>query len=539
MVSLTNQARLLAAQEFNRRVIAAKLAAGERVSRARFGVLTGRVATIDPRTKRVTAISNIKSRTALETDARLRKEIQRQRTLATRQTDLERFLTNERALSTGRFTGKQIRAQIRSRKRRGLSKTPAQRAALARLVRQESTTALSARARRKRARGARPVTPTVTFGRRRSEEARAFGLGSSPFSDPVFQFGGRTRAEVVRRGGIAGRRASGESFSDTLSFVRSSRLGASRERIGFAQGLLGGFGGRSTSDLLSIVGSQRRSRDPVKAARGALTQIPLAPATFEQRIRAGEGRFTTEAIPFTFRDAPDPSRRRLKVAARKREDVGKAERARREISRQRGLSDIERISVLGSQVIEGRRIPRVGVDPTARLEAARATQRETELLRSLSFGEPIPVRATGVATRTPQTFAPSGRQFQLGLSDTIRVSDRLATARKRLSNAKARGKSATTKAGKAKAQQAVKKQQRNIADITRDIRQEIRTRTVGAAVGAVRAGADVFGDLFNFEGGDTLGNLFSGTIVPATGQTEAINIFDVSRDIGQTFQLGR
>jgi len=526
MVSLTNQARLLAAQEFNRRVIAAKLAAGERVSRARFGVLTGRVATIDPRTKRVTAISRTKSRTALETDARLRSEIRRQRTLASRETDLERFLKNERLLATGRLTGKQVRAQIRARKRRGLSKTPAQRTALARLEGREATTRLARRNIRKRARGVVTRRPSETRALQRSEAARGFAFGSSAFADPVFQFGGRTRAEVVRRGGIAGRRAAGESFSDTLSFVRTSRLGASRERIGFAQSLLGGFGGRSTSNLLAIVGSQRRSRDPTKAARGALTQIPLAPATFEQRIRAGEGRFTTEAVPFTFRDAPDPSIRRRAVAARKIEDVGKAERARREISRQRGLSDIERISVLGSQVIEGRRVPRTPIDPVARLQAARATQRQTDIARGSNiFGEPV------------------GRQFQLGLSDTIRVSDRLATARKRLSNAKARGKAATTKAGKAKAQQSVKKQQRNIADITRDIRQEIRTRTVGAATGVLsgvaRAGADVFGDLFNFEGGDTLGNLFSGTIVPATGQTPAINIFDVSRDVGQTFQLGR
>lgn len=542
MVSLTNQARLLAAQEFNRRVIAQKLASGKNVSRARFGVLTGRVATVDPRTKRVTAISTTKSRTALETEKRLRDEITRQRVRASRETDIERFLKNERSLASGRLSSKQIRAQIAARKRRGLSKTPAQRAALARVVQEESRTALSARARRKGSRGVRRSlisTPAETLGLRRAEEARAFGLGSSPFSDPSFQFGGRSRAEVIKRGGVAGRRAAGESFSDTLGFVRSARLGASRERISFAQGLLGGFGGRSTSDLLSIVGSQRRSTDPLKAERGALTQIPLAPATFEQRLRSGEGFFTEEAIPFTEKQAPPKSRRQTAVRARKIQDLAKAARARSDIARQ---GSIERISVLGSQVIEGRRIPSIGVDPIARREAAQATQRETNLLRSLSFGEPIPVRATGVATRTPQAFAPTGRQFSVSLRDTIGVSDRLATARKRLSNAKARGKAATTKTGKAKAQQSVKKQQKSIADITREIREGIKTRTVGAATGALtgvaRAGADVFGDLFNFEGGDTLGNLFSGTIVPATGQTEAINIFDVGKDVRQTFQLG-
>ena len=41
MVSLSNIQRLLAAQAFNRRVIAAKLAAGKRVSASRIGVLTG------------------------------------------------------------------------------------------------------------------------------------------------------------------------------------------------------------------------------------------------------------------------------------------------------------------------------------------------------------------------------------------------------------------------------------------------------------------------------------------------------------------
>jgi len=560
MVSLTNQARLLAAQEFNRRVIAQKLAAGKNVSRARFGVLTGRVATVDPRTKRVTGISRTKSRTAIETDTRLRNEIRRQRELAQKETDLEKFLKNERTLRSGNLTGKQVRAQIAARKKRGLSKTPAQRAALARVVAEEDRKTFGARARRKGKRGVRPdLIRSFEETRRikKSEAERAFGLGSSPFADPSFEFGGRSREEVIKRGGIAGRRAAGESLTDTLDFVRSSRLGASRERIGFAQGLLGGFGGRSTADLLSIVGSQRRSTDPLKAERGALTQIPLAPATFAQRIRAGEGFFTTEAIPFTEKDAPPKSRRQAAVRARKVEDLAKATKARRDIARQ---SDIERITVLGSQIIEGRRVTSAGIDPIARREAAQATQRETDLLRSLSFGEPIPVRATGFPTTTQQPFV--GRQFQLNVTDTIGIRDtsssKLRTAQQKLSTAKARGKAATTKAQKEKAQVAIKKQQAAVSQAQKSALTFISTpvRSAEKIAGvfddpAVGLAGGILLDIVEapfealFGGGVNLrSSPFSGggsgaeagaltTFTnPFTGKKESISIFESSQALG-------
>jgi len=65
MVSLTNQARLLAAQEFNRRVIAQKIARGKRLStsKSRIGVLTG----VKPRVVqgKVVGLTTQKSKTRL------------------------------------------------------------------------------------------------------------------------------------------------------------------------------------------------------------------------------------------------------------------------------------------------------------------------------------------------------------------------------------------------------------------------------------------------------------------------------------------
>ncbi len=424
MVSLSNIQRLLAAQAFNRQVIARKLAAGKRVSASRFGVLTGRVARISPTTKRVTGITRTRSATRLNTDKQLRAEIKRQQQVRARESDLERFLKNERALAGGRLTLSQIKRQVAARKARGLSKTPAQRAALKRAVGRASTTALAQRAARKRARGIRPSliqTPAQIRAIQRAEEKRAFGLGSSIFTDPQFQFGGRTRKEQIARGGTFGRRVAGETFSSQLGFVRGARIGTSTARIGLAQSLLGNpFEGASSGTLLGVTGA--RTRQQLER---------LTPPTFQQVLRKGVGFFETE--PVSIVTAPKARGRAALVRARKSEDLIKAREARKEFAR----DDFERIQVLGTQVLERpRRVTRKGIDPLERLRLAQQTQRETEALRAAPFGQPPPLtQARGVPTRT-QTFAPAifgngreARQFDVTLRDTIGISDRAKITR--------------------------------------------------------------------------------------------------------------
>ena len=422
MVSLSNVQRLLAAQAFNRQVIARKLAEGKRVSTSRFGVLTGRVARVDPRTKRVTGITKTRSATRLQTDRQLRAEIKRQEQVRSKESDLERFLKNERTLSSGRLSLSQIKRQIAARKARGLSKTPAQRAALKRAQGRADTTALALRAQRKRGRGIRPSliqSPSRIRAIQRTEESRAEGLGSSIFTDPQFQFGGRTRKEVIARGGTFGRRVAGETFSSQLGFVRGARIGTSTARIGLAKSLLGNpFEGASSRTLLGVTGA--RTRQQIER---------LTPPTFEQVLRKGVGFFDTE--PVSIVSAPRASGRRALVRARKTEDLIKAREARREVARGAPRDDFERIFVLGSQVRERKtRLTKKGIDPLERLILAQQTQRETEAIRAAPRGQPAPLtQATGLP-RSTQTFSPAlfdtgrqSRQFDVTLSETIGISD--------------------------------------------------------------------------------------------------------------------
>ncbi len=392
MVSLSNIQRLLAAQAFNRRVIAAKLAAGKRVSASRIGVLTG----FRPKvvSGRVVALTKQKSQTRLQTERRLRSEIAFQAKKASRQSDLEIFLKNEQRLLSGRLSLSQIKADIARRKRKGLSKTPAQRTALATAQRRADVSALGLRAIRKRVRGVRPsliAAPRDILATKRAEAARAesFDLGSNIFADPVSVFGGRTRKEVIKRGGTFGRRVGGKSISAQLDFVRGARVSTSKARIGLAQSLLSDrFGGFSNTRLKGIIGT--RSREGLSK---------LTTPTFGQKLREGTGFFTTEAIPIT-----KPTRRRRLGAALTAQALRTAQ-ARRKIGRR---DDLESIFVLGTQFIEpARRVTKKGIDPLERLRLARETQRETEALRAEPFGQPPPLtQARGVPTTT-LTFFPS------------------------------------------------------------------------------------------------------------------------------------
>jgi len=280
---------------------------------ANIGVLTGFEAKKDTRGRTI-GISTRQSKTRKRTITLLKTEIARQQKIAREGTDLERFLSNEQAINQGRVSRSQLNKQIADRKRRGLSKTPAQKRASQFFRDQEFSTALDRRSARK----GKPKQ-RATFGTAVSERARAQQLGSEPFADPLFSFGGRTRAEQVSRGGTFGRRAGGESISSQLSFISQAKSRSTSQRIGFAQGLLSNlnFEGSSQGSLLQIVGNKR-----IKT-----------PKTFQATLREGVGFFTTEAIPVT-KAKLTKGERGLKVARRKAEDFAKTEKARKTIARQ-------------------------------------------------------------------------------------------------------------------------------------------------------------------------------------------------------------
>jgi len=280
---------------------------------ANIGVLTGFEAKKDTRGRTV-GISTKISKTRKRTISLLKTEIAKQQRIAREGTDLERFLSNEQRINQGKVSRSELNRQIAERKRRGLSKTPAQKRASQFFRDSELSTALSARAKRK----GRPDI-RATFGQAVSERGRAQRLGSDPFADPLFTFGGRTKAEQVARGGTFGRRAGGESISSQLSFISQAKAKSTSGRIGFAQGLLSNlnFEGSSQGSLLQIVGNKR-----IKT-----------PKTFQASLREGVGFFTTEAIPVTKAKLTKGARGQL-VARRKAEDFAKTEKARKTIARQ-------------------------------------------------------------------------------------------------------------------------------------------------------------------------------------------------------------
>jgi len=429
MVSLGNQARLLAAQAFNKRVLQQKAQAKQakidaerredlakirgitsaranakrkeieakakresarafsRVAKgANIGVLTGFKAKRDS-SGRTVGISTQESQTRKNTKKLLLREIQRQREIASRETDLERFLKNERAISQGRVSSAELNRQIAQRKARGLSKTPAQKRAAQFFRDQGLSTALSKRARRKGTRGKDDIR--ATFSGLQSERARASGLGSAPFADPQFAFGGRTKKEQIARGGTFGRRVGGESIGSQLSFINQARSQATSGRINFAQGLLANlnFEGSSQQGLLSIVGQKT-----IKT-----------PKTFQARLREGVGFFTTEAIPVTKPKLTKGGRAKL-VRERKTEDLEKAQKARSQIAltkattRQRQISREDDLSRLSANLL------------SANISRGRSIEAQN-LARPDRFSGEFSLGGFGVTTQRQQAQAPKQVSF--------------------------------------------------------------------------------------------------------------------------------
>ena len=494
-------------------------------------------------------MTKTKSRTRLTTERLLKREIETQARLASRETDLERFLKNERRLASGTLSLKQIRRDIARRKAKGLSKSPAQKAALARAIIQQDTRRLGARAGRKKLRGIRPSLidrPSVTLAKKRAEAERA-GIDDDfqSVTDPFGRFGGRSRKEVIARGGTFGRRVGGESFSTQLDFVRSARVGSAQRRIGFAQSLLGDpFGGAASSQLLGIVDSQVPSRDPVKRRRGALSQRRLAPRPFENILREGVGFFETEAIPVTRRGL---TRRERGLPSTRRARPTRASLEAQGLLQPRG----ERIRVLGTQITaRGRqgltaevtrrpsdifisgvalsptgqrpvaRRTKAGVDPAERLRLAQERQRETELLRATPFAQPPPLTpATGRPTTT-QTFAPSSprRRTSVTLQETFGFGDVLGGTRRRKPSKKRReqidvlGEMITVRP---------ERRQSFLQSLFGGSLVESRTGGVRVTTGeAVREAGSPFGGGFDFSGLFQTGRgLASGTLLDAGGVT--------------------
>ena len=311
------------------------------------GILTGFEAKKDTKGRTV-GISTRESATRKNTKKLLLAEIARQKKIAREGTDLERFLSNEQAINRGQVSSAELKRQIAQRKARGLSKTPAQKRASQFFADQEFSSALDARAKRKGGDG------RATFGTVLSERARASGLGSKPFIDPLFAFGGRTKSAQVGRGGTFGRRAGGESISSQLSFISSIKAKSTSGRINFAQGLLSNlnFSGSSQQGLLSIIGQKKLN----------------TPKTFEQELRSGVGFFTTVQAPVTKAKITKGQRARL-VSARKAEDFAKANDARELIratkaqTKAKGKANIDDLAIIArglpiSNFLRGREIER-------------------------------------------------------------------------------------------------------------------------------------------------------------------------------------
>lgn len=500
-------------------------------------------------------MTKTKSRTRLNTEKLLRREIETQARLASRETDLERFLKNERRLASGTLSLKQIRRDIARRKAKGLSKSPAQKAALARAIIQQDTRRLGARAGRKKLRGIRPSLidkPSVTLGKKRAEAGRArLDDDFQTVTDPLFEFGGRSRREVIARGGTFGRRVGGESFSTQLDFVRTARVGSAQRRIGFAQSLLGDpFGGAASSQLLGIVDSQVPSRDPVKRRRGALSQRRLAPRPFENILREGVGFFETEAIPFTERPL---TRRERGLPTTRRARPTRASLEAQGLLQPRG----ERIRVLGTRITAAGRQgltatvtrrpsdifisgvalsttgqrpatkrTRAGVDPAERLRLAQEKQRETELLRATPFAQPPPLTpATGRPTTT-QTFLPTlpieRRRADVTLRETFGFGDVLGgTRRRKVAKTKKQQREEIDVLGQMITVTPQRRPQSFLESIFGGSLVESRTGGVRVTTGeAVREAGSPFGGGFDFSNLFQTGRgLASGTLLDAGGVT--------------------
>jgi len=444
---------------------------------ANIGVLTGFEATKDSRGRTIGISKNI-SKTRKRTITLLQTEIARQEKIAREGTDLERFLRNEQAINRGQISKSELNRQIADRKKRGLSKTPAQKRASQFFRDSELSTALDARAKRK-------GTPSqrATFGQIQAERARATDLGSAPFLDPLFSGGGRSKKEIIARGGTFGRRVGGESIDSQLSFISSAKASSTSGRIGFAQSLLSNlnFTGSSQSSLLNIVGNKK-----IKT-----------PKTFQATLREGVGFFTTEAVPVTKATAKGRNRGQL-VAQRKAEDFAKTEKARKTIARQAKQTrqpafdlDAFGASLDVSNLQRGRAIeaqnkarpPRFSLGltvqrqqaqeptglsliptrsafvgstervakgqtltPSQKRAQAQATQRETQLLRDTPFRSGSLVQASGRPSST-ETFFPNipsadRNVFNVNLQENIGVSDALSPTQTK-KKTKGRGRTPT------------------------------------------------------------------------------------------------
>ena len=294
---------------------------------ADIGVLTGFEAIKNTKGQTI-GISNKESATRKNTRALLIREIQQQQQKASRETDLERFLKNERALDAGQVSLAQLNRQIAQRKAKGLSKTPAQKRASQGFRDFGLQTALSARSKTK------PRGLTATFGSIVSERGRAEALGSSPFADPLFAGGGRKQSDIIARGGTFGARAGGQSFTAQLNFISQAKSKSTSARIGFANSLLAGLG---SGGIFGGGGSQQQ-------LLGIVSQKKLAtPKTFEQELSAGVGFFTTIQKPVTKAKITKGQRASL-VSARKAEDKAKADSARSKIAETKATTKAKQLA---------------------------------------------------------------------------------------------------------------------------------------------------------------------------------------------------
>lgn len=265
-------------------------------------VLTGRVAQRDTKGK-IIGLTRAESKVASQAKKRIVREIQRREVERTKVTDLERFLENERALASGNINRAELNRQIAERKKRGLSKTPQQKALDKRLREQELAGKLSARAERKKGRFSKSALETegfsATVGSVQAERAKA--LGRTPdFTNPKFISARGAGASFQARA----RDSSLGQIESQLQLLQQRRTGKSssqRQNEQVALQIASGnfFSNLSTNELLTITSGQS---DPSKRRKAGSERQ-------SNQVLGQEAIALNRASPFAIvaqQDIPDP-----------------------------------------------------------------------------------------------------------------------------------------------------------------------------------------------------------------------------------------
>jgi hypothetical protein len=280
-------------------------------SSGRLELLSGREAVRDTK-GRVTGLSARESASSRKAKTRIVREVKRREEERKKVTDLERFLRNERALASGQISRKELDRQIAERKKRGLSKTPQQKALDKRLREQELSGILAKRAEGKKGR----------FSKARRETE---GFSATPESVQAERAKALSRTPDVTNPNFISVRGAGASFQarakdsslgqieSQLQLLEQRRTGKSpaqlqNERVALQIASGDFFSGLTTNQLLTITSGQA---DPSKRRKAQSAKSQRSQGVIRQtnRTLGDEAKALNQASPFAIvaqQDIPDP-----------------------------------------------------------------------------------------------------------------------------------------------------------------------------------------------------------------------------------------